>query len=205
MTVADLSVILAKVQVDETDVVRLSEGDSVEVAIDAFPDTTFIGRVTKISNSAQLTATSTASGSNDRAVDFDVEVTLQNPPRDIRPDLSCTARIVTDVRKGALSVPIIALTVREHQKLPNESAATPTDTTGGKKKKEVEGVFVVNEGVANFRPVKVGIAGDEYFEVIEGVKAGETIVSGTYQAIRDLKDSTRVKASTPDTGKAKKS
>jgi len=205
MTVSDLSVILAKVQVDETDVVRLADGDSVEVAIDAFPDTTFIGRITKISNSALLTATSTASGSNDRAVDFDVEVTLQNPPGDIRPDLSCTARIVTDTRKGALSVPIISLTVREHQKLPNETTPAAADTSGAKKKKEVEGVFVVKDGMASFRPVKVGIAGDEYFEVLEGVKQGETIVAGTYQAIRDLKDSTRVKSSTPDTSKGKKS
>ena len=206
MTIADLSVILAKVQVDETDVVRLAEGDSVEVAIDAFPDTTFIGRVTKISNSAQLTATSTASGSNDRAVDFDVEVTLQAPPQDIRPDLSCTARIVTDVRKGVLSVPIIALTVRENEKVPNEAKPETKDTTATKgKKKEAEGVFVVNNGMASFRPVKVGIAGDEYFEVIEGVKSGETIVSGTYQAIRDLKDSTRVKSSVPDSAKGKKS
>ena len=206
MTIADLSVILAKVQVDETDVVRLQEGDSVEIAIDAFPDTTFIGRVTKISNSAQLTSTSTASGSNDRAVDFDVEVTLTHPPKDIRPDLSCTARIVTETRRGVLSIPIIALTVREHQKVPNEAAPERTDTTAaGKQKKDVEGVFVVNDGVAMFRPVKVGIAGDEYFEVVEGVKAGETSVAGTYQAIRDLKDSTRVRSSTPDTTKGKPS
>jgi HlyD family secretion protein len=203
MTIADMSRILAKVQVDETDVVRLSDGDSVEVSIDAFPDTTFTGRVTKISNSAKLTATSTASGSNDRAVDFDVEVTLTNPPKDIRPDLSCTARMVTDVRKGVLSVPIIALTVREHQAVPNESAPVKADSAS--KKKEREGVFVVTNGIANFRPVKVGIAGDEYFEILEGVKAGETIVAGTYQAIRDLKDSTRVKASQPDSGKGKKS
>jgi HlyD family secretion protein len=206
MTVADLSVILAKVQVDETDVVRLAAGDSVEVSIDAFPDTTFIGTVTKISNSAQLTATSTASGSNDRAVDFDVEVTLRNPPKDIRPDLSATARIVTDVRKGVLSVPIIALTVRENEKVPNETKPETSDTTSKKgKKKESEGVFVVNHGIATFRPVKVGIAGDEYFEVVEGVKTGETIVSGTYQAIRDLKDSTKVKSAVSDSAKGKKS
>jgi HlyD family secretion protein len=207
MTIADLSVILAKVQVDETDVVRLANGDSVEVTIDAFPDTAFVGRVTKISNSAKLTATSTASGSNDQAVDFDVEITLAIPPRDIRPDLSCTARIVTDVRKGALSVPIIALTVRNNEPVPNENKApAPADTGGaGKKKKEAEGVFVVRDGFAFFRPVKVGIAGDEYFEVLDGVKEGETIVSGTYQAIRDLKDSTRVKSSEPDSAKGKKS
>src|SRR5512135_426183 len=104
MTIADLSTILAKVQVDETDVVRLHLGDSVAVSIDAYPDTTFLGRVTKISNSAKLSQTAT----NDRAVDFDVEVTLQNPPPDVRPDLSCTARIVTDTRKNVLSIPIIA-------------------------------------------------------------------------------------------------
>jgi HlyD family secretion protein len=206
MTVADLSVILAKVQVDETDVVRLADGDSVEVTIDAFPDTAFVGRVTKISNSARLTATSTASGSNDRAVDFDVEVTLTKPPRDIRPDLSCTARIVTDVRKGVLSIPIIALTVREHQKVPNEAAPERTDTAGGHgKAKETEGVFSVAKGIATFRPVKIGIAGDEYFEVVDGLKSGDSIVAGTYQAIRDLKDSTRVKSSAPDSTKGKKS
>ncbi len=206
MTVADLSVILAKVQVDETDVVRLSQADSVEVSIDAFPNQTFTGKVTKISNSARLTATSTASGSNDRAVDFDVEITLANPPKDIRPDLSCTARIVTDVRKGAMSVPIIALTVRQHQKVPNEMAPEQSDTAGGKgKKQDVEGVFLVTDGVANFRPVKVGIAGDEFFEVLEGVKVGDTIVAGPYQSIRDLKDSTRVKGSGTDTTKARKS
>jgi HlyD family secretion protein len=197
MTIADMSVILAKVQVDETDVVRLSAGDSVEVTIDAFPDTSFLGHVTKISNSAQLTATSTASGSTDRAVDFDVEVTLANPPADIRPDLSCTAKVVTDVRKNVLSVPIIALTVRDNEPVPNESIPQDTTRKAGKKK-ETEGVFVVNDGIATFQPVKVGITGEEYFEVLEGVRAGETIVSGSYQAIRDLKDSARVKRAASD-------
>ena len=197
MTIADLSTILAKVQVDETDVVRLHLGDSVAVSIDAYPDTTFLGRVTKISNSAKLSQTAAAAqtGTNDRAVDFDVEVTLQNPPPDVRPDLSCTARIVTDTRKNVLSIPIIALTVREHEKVPNEDLA-PQDTIRAVKKfkkKETEGVFVVRDGIATFRPVKIGIAGDEYFEVVDGVREGETIVGGTYQAIRDLKDGDRVK------------
>jgi HlyD family secretion protein len=195
MTIADLSVILAKVQVDETDVVRLSQRDSVEVNIDAYPDTTFSGRVSKISQSAKLTPTQTASGSSDRAVDFDVEITLQNPPPDIRPDLSCTARIVTDTRNNALSIPIIALTVRDHEKVPNESEAGPTvDTLRARfTKKEAEGVFVVRDGLATFRPVRVGVAGDEYFEVVDGLREGETIVAGTYQAIRDLKDGAKVR------------
>jgi HlyD family secretion protein len=193
MTVADLSVILAKVQVDETDVVRLTPDDSVEVTIDAYQDTTFVGRVTRVSHSAQLTPTQTSSGSNDRAVDFDVEITLQDPPEDIRPDLSCTARVVTDTRSSALSIPIIALTVRDHERVPNENTP-PADTLKPKRRnREAEGVFVVRDGVATFRPVKVGIAGDEYFEVLDGVRDGETIVGGTYQAIRDLKDGDRVR------------
>ena len=199
MTVADMSTILAKVQVDETDVVRLASGDSVEVSIDAYPDTTFMGKVTKISNAAKLTQTAAGAqtGTSDRAVDFDVEITLANPPSDIRPDLSCTARIITDTREGVLAVPIIALTVRDHEKVPNEKetvAAPPEDTLRKKfKKRETEGVFVVRDGIATFRPVRVGIAGDEYFEVRDGVREGETIVAGSYQAIRELKDGAKVK------------
>jgi HlyD family secretion protein len=201
MTIADLSVILAKVQVDETDVVRLSPNDSVQVTIDAYPDTSFLGRVTEISHSAKLTETQTASGSNDRAVDFDVEVTLDNPPRDIRPDLSCTSRMVTDTRSEVLSIPIIALTVRDHERVPSENPNV--DTTKLKRLgKEAEGVFVVRDGKATFRPVKVGIAGDEYFEVLDGLRDGETIVAGTYQAIRDLKDGARVRPA--DTTKTKR-
>ncbi|MBA3444130.1 MAG: efflux RND transporter periplasmic adaptor subunit [Gemmatimonadales bacterium] len=195
MTIADLSVILAKVQVDETDVVRLKPRDSVEVNIDAYPDTTFSGQVTKVSHSAKLTATQTASGSNDRAVDFDVEITLKQPPADIRPDLSCTARIVTDTRANSLSIPIIALTVRDHEEVPNETDAGPAVDTLRERfeDKEAEGVFVVRSGLAVFRPVKVGVAGDDYFEVLDGLREGETIVAGTYQAIRDLKDGAKVR------------
>ena len=193
MTVADLSVILAKVQVDETDVVRIALGDSVEVTIDAYPDTAFVGRVTEVSQSAKLTTTQTASGSNDRAVDFDVEVTLETPPEDVRPDLSCTARVVTDTRGNALSIPIIALTVRDHERVPNETVPGMDTTRRRPREREEEGVFVVREGLATFRPVKVGIAGDEYFEVMDGQRGGETIVAGTYQAIRDLKDGDRVR------------
>jgi HlyD family secretion protein len=203
MTIADLSVILAKVQVDETDVVRLKQRDSVEVTIDAYPDTTFWGDVTEISHSAKLTPTETASGSTDRAVDFDVEITLRKPPPDIRPDLSCTARIITDTRGRALSIPIIALTVRDHERIPNESeGAPPMDTLRARfKKREAEGVFVVRNGVATFRPVKTGVAGEEFFEVVDGLREGETIVAGTYQAIRDLKDGAKVRAA--DTTKAR--
>ena len=202
LTVSDLSVIQAKVKVDETDVVRVHLGDSVEVSIDAFPDTAFIGRVTKVSDSSVRDATSTATGQNDRAVDYEVEITLDKPPADIRPDLSATARIVTDTRKQALSIPIISLTVRENKPVSTENR--PVDTTAARKKKEAEGVFIVKDGVATFRTVKVGIAGDEYFEVTDGLKEGETIVGGPYQAIRDLKEGARVRAMKPSADSLKK-
>ena len=210
LTISDLSVIQTKVQVDETDVVRLHLGDSVEVTIDAFPDTTFVGRVTKVSNSAILTGASAVAGAqSDRAVDYEVEITLSNPPAEVRPDLSATARIVTDTRKQALAIPIIALTVRENTPVSTEQrpargqaeAATPTpsDTNhkgaGGANKKEAEGVFLVRNGVATFHAVKVGIAGEEHFEVVDGVHQGDTIVAGPYQAIRDLKEGARVRPS----------
>ncbi len=203
LTISDLSVIQTTVNVDETDVVRVNIGDSVEVTIDAFPDTTFIGRVTEVSNSAILTAASNIPGQNDRAVDYEVEITLSNPPEEVRPDLSATARIVTDTRKQALAIPIIALTVRENTPVSTEqrpaaaTKATPGDSANrNDKKKETEGVFIVHNGVATFRPVKVGIAGEEHFEVIEGVTPGDTIVAGPYQAIRDLKEGARVRGTT---------
>lgn len=192
MTIGDLSVIQVDVRVDETDVVRLALDDSAEISIDAFPDTTFTGRVTKISQSAIRVPT--AADGSDQAVDYDVVVTLDNPPPSIRPDLSATARIVTDTRRNAVSIPIIALTVREHAPMLIEDAPR-RDTT----LTETEGVFVVENGVAYFRPVRVGIAGEEHFEVAEGLAPGDSIVAGPYQTIRDLRDSTVVRpAREPD-------
>lgn len=192
MRIADMSAIQALVKVDETDVVRLELGDSVSVSIDAFPDTAFVGRVTKIANSA---ATLSAAGqSTDRAVDFEVEITLENPPADVRPDLSMTARIITDTRRNVLSVPIIALTARPPAATGDSvPVATLGDSASASRPKDIEGVFVVENGLARFRPVTVGIAGDEHFEVLSGLTENETVVSGSYQAIRDMADSTRVK------------
>lgn len=210
MTISDLSVIQVTVEVDETDVVRIHMGDSSEVAIDAFPDTTFAGHVTKISNSSIRGAAQTGLGT-DQAVDFNVEVTLDNPPPGVRPDLSATARIITATRRGVLSVPIIALTVREPEVANDTTPATRRGNRPGaqaserpagrdsstKRKREIEGLFVVDttSHQARFRAVRVGIAGDEFFEVLGGVREGEAIVAGPYQAIRDLKNNSRVRAS----------
>jgi HlyD family secretion protein len=196
LTIADMSVLETKVKVDETDVARIQLGDSAVIQIDAFPDTTFLGRVTKISNSS-VKATATTQTSSDQAVDYEVTIQLLNTPPETRPDFSATAKIITASRKNALSIPIIALTVRENEALATSDTAVGLGKPKPKKevgKKDVEGVFVVGkDNKVTFRPVRVGIAGEKHFEVLSGVKPGEKIVAGTYQAIRELKDGTVIR------------
>ncbi len=205
LTIADMSVLETTVRVDETDVSRVKVGDSAVVQIDAFMDTTFYGRVVEISNSSVSSATGTTAAA-DQAVDFEVRIELINPPVDTRPDFSATAKIITDTRRSVLSIPIIALTVRENEALKTEDSAltmgrgSPTPQIG---RTDVEGVFVVGtDNKVTFRPVKVGIAGERHFEVLSGISVGENIVAGTYQAIRDLTDGALVRtAPTPTDAK----
>ena len=205
LTIADVSVYETKIKVDETDVSRIKLGDSAVVEIDAFPDTTFAGRVVRVSNSS-VRAAGAAQTATDQAVDYEVTVQLLNAPPETRPDFSATARIITDVRTNVLSVPIIALTVREEERVgAGDSAQGPAGKRPSREvgKKETEGVFIVkSDNTVAFRPVKVGIAGERYFEVLGGVSAGERIVAGTYQAIRDLRDGARVRASAADSAKS---
>jgi HlyD family secretion protein len=205
LTISDMSVLETKVKVDETDVSRIEIGDSTVVQIDAFPDTTFVGRVTEISNSS-IRGAGAAMGASpaDQAIDYEVTIRLLNAPPATRPDFSATAKIITDTRTAALSIPIIALTVREDSSEKRDSGAVtlakaaPTKQVG---KRDVEGVFVVNaDNKVIFKPVRVGIAGEKYFEVLSGLSEKERIVGGTYQAIRELKDSSRVKDSEPEKG-----
>ena len=196
LTISDLTILETKIKVDETDVSRITLGDSAVVQIDAFPDTVFVGRVVRIANSS-VKAAAAGAGTTDQAVDYEVVVQLVNAPQETRPDFSATAKVITDVRQRVLSIPIIALTVREDSAIINGDTA---QAPGGRKpakqigKRDVEGVFVVNStNTVTFRPVKVGIAGDRYFEVLGGLKVGDRIVAGTYQAIRELRDGATVK------------
>ena len=205
LTISDMSVLETKVKVDETDVARISIGDSAVVQIDAFPDTTFVGRVSRISNSSVRGVA--VQQSADQAVDYEVTIQLVNAPQETRPDFSATAKIVTDTRKAVLSIPIIALTVRENEALSSGDTAVGLGRprpTRDVEKKDVEGVFIVGtDNKVTFRPVKVGIAGEKHFEVMTGLKAGEKIVAGTYQAIRELKDGTLVRSTKTDSTKSK--
>lgn len=197
LTIADMSVLEVKVKVDETDVSTISLGDSAVVQIDAFPDTTFRGRVARISSSSLRGTAVSATGSTDQAIDYEVTVELLDAPATTRPDFSATAKIVTDTRRQALSIPIIALTVREEPADGADTAAArgrPRPTLRVRAR-DVEGVFVVGPGNrVSFRPVRVGVAGERHFEVLSGLRENETIVAGTYQAIRELKDGATVRA-----------
>ncbi|MFL5386300.1 MAG: efflux RND transporter periplasmic adaptor subunit [Longimicrobiaceae bacterium] len=206
LTVADLSVMEAKVKVDETEVPRIAVGDSAVLRIDAFPGQTFTGRVTRIGNSAAQAsglASSTGSG-GEQAVDFEVVVTLDHPPAELRPDLSATAEIITDQRVKVLSVPILAVTVRDRQgkkfKGEQQDAAQPDAPAQNEERgraDEVEGVFVLRAGKAAWVPVTVGVAGERYFEVTTGVKEGDEVVAGPFDAIRELEADAPIHAAPP--------
>ncbi len=208
LTVADLSEMEAVVEVDETDIPQIGLGDSASIEIDAFPDSVFSGRVTEIGHSSIQGGVLGLSGStSDQSVDFEVVVRLTSPPQALRTDLSATADIVAAVRDSVLSIPIIALTLRAPEV---EEPEPPSDREGetielveeGEEPEEVEGVFVINDdNKVTFRPVKVGIAGREYFEVLEGLEESEMIVAGSYQAIRQLEDGDLVKRQAARRGK----
>jgi len=200
LTISDLGVVEIVVQVDETNVPELSIGDSALVKIDAFPEATFTGQVTEIGNSAIRPASSQTMTGQQTAVDFEVVITLENPPVTLRPDLSATAEIVVDTRTDVTAIPIIALTVRpasdtlsqasrEDNNVPNTAIVVGARPTGP----ELDGVFRLSGGRASFVPVEVGIAGDEYFEVLSGVEAGDTLVAGPYTAIRQLQAGDRIR------------
>jgi HlyD family secretion protein len=207
LTIADLSSMQATVKVDETDVPGITVGDSASVRIDAFPGRSFPGRVTRIGNSSIQTPAGQAGGS-EQTVDYEVVITLDEPPAELRPDLSATAEIVTDQRTGVLAVPIIAVTIRDPEG--KKLSAAEDDAPQGQSRtariqqrdQETEGVFVVRDGKAAFVPVQVGIAGDRYFEVLSGLEGGETVVSGTYQVIRDLESDRPVRTAEAQAGRA---
>ena len=171
MTIADMSLITAEVRVDETDIISVKLDQPAEVTIDAMPDQTFKGHVIEIGNTAIVRSTGLAASSSttasQEAKDFKVVIALDNPPDDIRPGLSCTGKIVTATRQHALTIPIQALTVRQRGDLePAQSAmrgvqaAAKVDPAAEKaKREELQGVFVVNDGKAEFRKVETGITG----------------------------------------------
>ena len=214
MTLADTSVITAEVKVDETDIVNVKLGQPADVTIDAIPKQHFNGVVTEIGNNAVIRSTgvSTAqsTSSSQEAKDFKVVVTLQNPPDNLLPGLSTTARVTTSTRNGVLAIPIQALTVRlrsdldtdkdkktkdkDKDKVVQASAKDDKGTAKSDPKEELQGVFVLkNKKDAIFVPVTTGVAGTTDIEVTGGLQEGDEIVTGSYKTLRTLKNGASVK------------
>jgi HlyD family secretion protein len=212
LTVADMSIIEAEVEVDETDIPSVQIGQIAKVRIDALPDKTFAGKVTEVGNSPIQTTTAGTTGQT--ATNFKVTIQLDTEIAEVRPGFTCTADITTATRGKAVAVPIQAMAVRElvyddkgnivrapkqegKKRATVEPTASAEELKPGQTRKEVEGVFVIRDKNALFLPVKTGIAGDKFFEVLDGLKEGDKVITGPFNSVRDLKDGDLVKADEP--------
>jgi len=207
LTIADMSVLEAEIEVDETDIPNVALGQIAKVKIDAVPNREFKGRVTEIANSP--IQTSTNSSGQRQATTFKVVVTIEDEVPDVRPGFTCTAEITTATRKGVVSVPIQALTVRDllytnagqlvreppprRKRSADDQTATRVETPEGHTRKETEGVFVFKDGKAVFTPLKTGVAGEQYFEVTDGLKGGDQVITGPFASVRELADGESVR------------
>ena len=201
MTIADMSLITAEVKVDETDIVNVKLDQTADITIDAIPGKTYKGKVIEIGNTAILRSTGLAASqsaiSSQEAKDFKVVIALENPPDEIRPGLSCTAKIVTATRPKSLSIPIQALTVRTKGDLEKKEGQKEEPVTDPAvlraKKEEIQGVFVVRGEKAVFVKVDTGITGATDIEVLNGLNEGEEIITGSYKVIRTLRNEAKIK------------
>jgi HlyD family secretion protein len=215
MTIADMSLITAEVKVDETDIVNVKLDQAADITIDAIPGRTFKGHVIEIGNTAILRSTGLAASqsaiSSQEAKDFKVVVALDQPPDEIRPGLSCTAKITTSTRQKVLSIPIQALTVRQKGDLmpmlkKGVQAAPKSDPAAEKaKKEEVQGVFVIKGEKAVFQKVETGITGATDIEIVKGLDEGAEVITGSYKVIRTLRNEAKIKVDNkspvkPETG-----
>jgi HlyD family secretion protein len=210
MTLADMSVITAEVKVDETDIVNVHLGQPAEVTIDAIPQKIFHGTVSEIGDNAIVRSTGVATSqqatASEEAKDFKVVVTVTDPPQDLRPGLSTTAKITTAARSSVLAIPIQALSVRSKAQLEQEKAASssvhaaapaPKESAAKDKdkdqKQDIQGVFVIRNKKAEFVPVTTGIAGTSDIEVVNGLKEGDEVITGSYKILRTLRSGSGVK------------
>jgi HlyD family secretion protein len=207
LTIADMSVLEAEIEVDETDIPDVALGQVAKVTIDAVPNREFKGRVTEIANSPIQSSTNTTG--QRQATTFRVVVTIDEAVPEVRPGFTCTAEITTATKKNVVSVPIQALTVRDllytnagqlvreppprRKRSAEDETATRVETPEGHERKETEGVFLFKDGKAVFTPLKTGIAGEQYFEVTEGLKASDQVITGPFASVRELADGESVR------------
>ncbi|MBN1404791.1 MAG: efflux RND transporter periplasmic adaptor subunit [Opitutales bacterium] len=212
MTVADFAIMELVIDVNESDVVNVSVGDKAAILIDAISDTPFSGEVVEIASSAMN------SDSNDDAVTFEVKVRISEADERIRPGMTATADIDTGYAEGVLTVPLQSVTVRDKQTVAKalKKAEIPEappqvgneqSTRVDKKRSRAEldnlqrVIFIVKDGKVELREVKTGISDSRYMEIKEGVKEGEEVVSGSYNAIaRELNHDMQVQVQPKDEG-----
>jgi HlyD family secretion protein len=175
LTIADMSVVEAVMEVDETDVPTVKVGQKANVTIDAYPNKTFAGTVTEVGSSPMQALGAT------EAVNFEVKIQLDNPPPGVRPGFSASADIITGTRAKALAIPIQALVVRE------KKGGAPGKT------QDEEGVYLHKDGKVKFVPITTGLAGETNIEVVRGLSDGQQIVTGPFRALRELKDDAKVR------------
>lgn len=209
MTLADMSVVTAEVKVDETDIVNVAIGQPADVTVDALPGRVFKGHVTEVGDQALLRSTGVATSQStsgvEEAKDFKVVVTLDHPSDELRPGLSCTAKITTAQKSNVVAIPIEALVMRDPKQLKAEeehpgSTVSAATTTTNQPSQLVQGAFIVSKvngkDRVHFVPVTTGITGATDIEVLSGLKPGDRIVTGTYRVLRDLKQNSLVKQDT---------
>jgi HlyD family secretion protein len=214
LTLADMGVIQAEVEVDETNVPNVQIGQHAKITIDAIPDKSFRGHVTEIGNSPIQPTGTAAASTTTQATNFKVVVVLDENVPEVRPGFTCTADITTATRKSVAAVPIPAVAVRElvydangqvvrepkpdKRRRPStvETVASAQELRPGQTRKETEGVFVMRAGRAEFVPIKLGIAGDKYFEILGGLQPGDEVITGPYNSVRGMADGDAVRVDT---------
>ena len=197
MSVADLSRMEVEVDVNENDVVNITIGDTTEIEIDAYPDTMFFGIVSEIAHTAQ----SLNMGSQQQVTNFKVKVKMITVPDRIRPGMSSTVNIITETIKNAVSIPIQALTSRPENYMDENGSDKEQnrwekdgDEVSFTKVKPIDVVFILEDEFGNnkaeedkkyaiVKPVKVGISGENYYEIQSGVDKEEMIVIGGYRIL----------------------
>jgi len=187
LVIADLSEMEAQVNVDENDIVSIRNGQAAEIQADALLAQSLKGKVAEISSSANTTA----SGTTEQKTEFEIKISITNPPKTLRPGMTASADIVTNTNPRALSVPLqcVALRtvdqlVKKGEKRKDAEARFRPDRDGF-----VEVVFVIENGRAIGRQVRTGIQSDELIEILDGLKEGEEVVAGSYRAIsKDLEN-----------------
>ncbi len=212
MVVSDLSKMLVRADVDETDVVDMRVGQKTKISVDAFPDTTFTGTVTEIGSTAKRSALGTV----ENQTNFEVKVVFDENVPGVRPGMTADVDIETGLHAKTLAVPIQAVVVRTQRDLDlaakralpgakperkRRGAITAEEDTIGRREKELTGVFLVKDGTAKFVPVRTGIASETMIEVFGDVKESDEVVAGPYKALRELKPGGKVKREGAGKGK----